>query len=43
MKIGQEVFEVMECVKVRTGVESGVGESPEVMVGSGREVVVVKT
>ena len=43
MMIRQEVFEVTEYVKVRTGVELGVGESPKVMVGSGGEVVEVKT
>ena len=30
MKIGQGVFEVTECVKVRTGVELGVGRNPMV-------------
>ena len=43
MKIGQGVFEVTGYVKVRTRVELGVGKSPKVMVGSGEEVVGVKT
>ena len=43
MKIRQDVFEVVECVKVRTGVELEVDESPKVVVGSGEGVVEVRT
>ena len=43
MKIGRGVLVVVECVKVRIGIELGVGGSPEVVVGNGGEAVEVKT
>ena len=43
MKIGQEGFGGEGCAMERIGVELEVGESPNVVVGSGREAVVERT